>query len=332
MCVGGVMEEVTSRELALRSAQALVNRALRVRAGEEVVIVADHSTKSIADLLTEAVLQANAEPVVIVMRRRTRAAEEPPEVVAAALSSAGAALLPTTYSLTHTKARNLASQRGVRILSLSQPSEATFISGVLDVDYEAIADQAGRFERLLIAASLVRVESGSGASLLVPIAGRKVTSSPGLCAAPGTVASPPCLEVNVGPQEDSTEGEIWVNGALVPAGTVMEPFLARFRHGVLQRPMNGADGAKWQSVLESFNDENVFRVVELGIGLNPKAQIGRGNNAENEGAAGAVHLGLGEGRTFGSRISASTHVDIVVCGASLWLDDQCVIHKGELLL
>jgi leucyl aminopeptidase (aminopeptidase T) len=318
--------------LAMKSALALTNGALRLRLGEEVAVLVDNNTRHLADLVVDAVREAGAEPVLLTMKPRTKAAEEPPRAVAAALASVDAAIMPVTFSLTHTKARNQASESGVRILSLNQPSEDTFESGVLDVDYDGIAQQAARLAERLARTKVARIESGEGAVIRIPIEGRKVTSNPGLCVEPGAFASPPCLEVNVGPHEDRADGEVWVNGALVPGGAVTEPFLAAFRAGTIQRPLPGRDGTRWQSTMERHGDPNVFRVVELGIGLNPRARVGRGNNSENEGAAGAVHLGLGEGRTFGSAIRASTHSDIVVCGASLWLDDERVISGGQILV
>lgn len=320
------------RALAMKSALALTSRALRLKPGDEVAVLVDDNTRHLADLVVDAVRETGAEPVLLVMTPRTKAAEEPPQAVAAALASVDAAIMPVSFSLTHTKARNQASERGVRILSLNQPSEDTFEAGVLDVDYDGIARQAARLAERLARTKVARIESGEGAVIRIPIGGRKVTSNPGLCVEPGTFASPPCLEVNVGPHEDQADGEVWVNGAMVPGGAVTEPFLAAFRKGTIQRPVSGHDGARWESTVERHDDPNVFRVVELGIGLNPRARVGRGNNPENEGAAGAVHLGLGEGRTFGSAISASTHSDIVICDASLWLDDECVIRGGKILV
>ena len=320
------------RARALQSALALTNRALRLKSSDEVAVVVDDNTRHLAELVLDAVRESGAEPVLLVMKPRAKSSEEPPRAVAAALAAVDAAILPITYSLTHTKARVQASERGTRIVSLNQVSEDTFEAGVLDVDYDTIAQQADRLVECLAGAKVARIESGHGAVLRVPIAGRKVSSNPGLCAAPGSFASPPDCEVNVGPQEDGTEGTVWVNGALVPGGAVKEPFLAAFRKGTIQRPLHGRDGERWQSTMEPHGDPNVFRVVELGIGLNPRAQVGRGNSAENEGAAGAIHLGLGEGRSFGSTISASTHSDFVVCEASLWLDDDCVIRAGKILV
>jgi leucyl aminopeptidase (aminopeptidase T) len=320
------------RARAMQSALAVTRRALRLRPGEEVAVIVDDNTRHLAEVVMDAVRETGAEPALLVMKPRTKAAEEPPRAVAAALAAVDAAILPVTFSMTHTKARTQASGRGVRIVSLNQSSEDTFEAGVLDVDYDEIARQADRLAARLGRAKAARLESGRGAVIRIPIEGRKVSSNPGLCVEPGTFASPPCLEVNVGPWEDAAEGEVWVNGALVPGGAVTEPFLATFRAGTIQRPVPGPDGGRWQAAVERHGDPNVFRVVELGIGLNPRARLGRGNNAENEGAAGAVHLGLGEGRTFGSSISASTHSDIVVAGASLWLDDDCVIREGRILV
>jgi leucyl aminopeptidase (aminopeptidase T) len=74
----------------------------------------------------------------------------------------------------------------------------------------------------------------------------------------------------------------------------------------------------------------MYQVVELGIGLNKEARIGRGLMAEDEGQFGTVHLGLGEGRTFGLDVRAPSHVDLVVRYPTVTIDGRRVLADEQL--
>ena len=47
---------------------------------------------------------------------------------------------------------------------------------------------------------------------------------------------------------------------------------------------------------------------------------------------GTLHIGLGEGRTFGSKISAKAHVDFVLDRPTLELDGKIIVSDRKLLL
>ena len=71
--------------------------------------------------------------------------------------------------------------------------------------------------------------------------------------------------------------------------------------------------------------------LELGVGLNPKAKIGRGVELEDEGEFGTLHLGIGNGITFGSSIRAVGHVDLVVRHPIVEVDGKIVLKDREVL-
>jgi leucyl aminopeptidase (aminopeptidase T) len=72
--------------------------------------------------------------------------------------------------------------------------------------------------------------------------------------------------------------------------------------------------------------------VELGIGLNPNARIGRGIELEDEGEFGTLHLGIGNGITFGSSIRAVGHIDLVIRHPIVQVDDTIALKNREVLV
>jgi leucyl aminopeptidase (aminopeptidase T) len=70
----------------------------------------------------------------------------------------------------------------------------------------------------------------------------------------------------------------------------------------------------------------------MGIGLNPKAKIGRGIELEDEGEFGTTHLGIGNGITFGSSIRASGHLDLVIRHPIIEVDGKVILKDREVLV
>jgi leucyl aminopeptidase (aminopeptidase T) len=60
--------------------------------------------------------------------------------------------------------------------------------------------------------------------------------------------------------------------------------------------------------------------------------MGKGFPLEDEGEFGSVHIGLGEGRSFGSSIRAKAHVDLVVRAPIAELDGQVLLQNKEFTL
>ena len=148
----------------------------------------------------------------------------------------------------------------------------------------------------------------------------------GICHDPGTISPPPCIETAVSPLEGSTEGVAVIDGAIVPGGEVLEPVQIELSGGRITKvDTGGRDGRYLSDLLTSYEDENIYCHVELGIGLNPKAKIGRGIELEDEGEFGTCHLGVGNGITFGSSIRASGHIDLVIRHPVIEVDGTVIL-------
>lgn len=135
---------------------------------------------------------------------------------------------------------------------------------------------------------------------------------------------------SVAPVEGTAEGIVIVDGAAVPGGLATEPFRVVFAEGRLQSIEGGKEARVFKDLLASYADPNVYCPVQLGLGMNPKAKLGR-NLLEDEGEYGTFHVGMGEGRTFGSSISAAAHVDLIVRNPTLKLNGKIVFDQGQLV-
>jgi leucyl aminopeptidase (aminopeptidase T) len=100
--------------------------------------------------------------------------KEPPEKVVEGLMGADIAAAITSYSLTHTRVRNDATDRGVRIASMPGFMVDMFYpGGAMDADYRMIAKTTHDIQRRLEGVSTVKVSNRQGTNLEFNIKDRK---------------------------------------------------------------------------------------------------------------------------------------------------------------
>jgi leucyl aminopeptidase (aminopeptidase T) len=142
------------------------------------------------------------------------------------------------------------------------------------------------------------------------------------------------------PLETSVSGAVCINGS-VPGYVLMpgKDMVIVFEKGkaVDWRPASGASGNTAVEFMETQKAEatknrdrywNTF--AELGIGLNPAILRLTGNSLFDEKALGTVHIAIGDNSMFGHNTRATIHADLVIHRPTLKLDDQLIIHQGQL--
>jgi leucyl aminopeptidase (aminopeptidase T) len=53
---------------------------------------------------------------------------------------------------------------------------------------------------------------------------------------------------------------------------------------------------------------------------------------EDEGVYGSVHIGIGTNITLGGNVKAAIHYDLLMYGATIELDGNIVLEKGQVRL
>jgi leucyl aminopeptidase (aminopeptidase T) len=318
----------------MRSVGNILDSCLAIKPREQLLVLTDADNLAVGKLFALAGEERGAETILLVMKPRTRHGEELPPVIAQAMRHADAIVAPTTFSVNHTSARKAASDAGARLIFFPGCQEKMFLDGSLDIDFVEQAKVIMRLSGAFDAGERVRVTSNDGRTdFTLDIKGRKSVPQTGICHKPGTISPPPCIETAVSPIEHSTEGVAVIDGAVVPGGEVLDPFQITIKKGrIVDIDASGKDGRKLKELLASYNDENMYCHVELGVGLNPKARIGRGVELEDEGEFGTLHLGIGNGITFGSTIRAVGHVDLVVRHPIVDVDGKTVLKNREVLV
>lgn len=317
-----------------KSFKKIVEINARIQPNEKVVIVADYTMTDIARQLALAVTAAGGEVSLCFMDQRSLDGQEPPVPIAAAMKEADIVFSPVKFSITHTIAMKKALKNGARSIQMTAHNEEVLLSSaLLNTDFEA---QVPRCHALGDAFTKgrgkeVRLTSPKGTDLTFIIGGDKtnvLTNIPN----PGELAPVPNIEVNVVPVTGSANGKLVIDASVpyLGIGVLKEDMVCEVKDGLIVS-MEGGEQAKFlKKVLDSYNDPNCYNVAELGVGMNPGAEL-TGNMLDDEGVIGTIHIGIGTSVTLGGDVIAPIHYDLIMWEPTIEIDGEVII-KDKILV
>jgi leucyl aminopeptidase (aminopeptidase T) len=308
-----------------RAVAAVVRRCLGVERGEGVVVVADEPSRGIAEALREEASGAGAEAVLTVMDPRANEGAEPPAAVAAALAAADVFIAPTSRSLSHTRARKAASERGARGATLPGVTE-DMLARLMSVDFDLMTRRSRAVAELLSDEHEARVTCPRGTELRLDLRHRAAIADDGDLTLPGAFGNLPCGEGFIAPH--GGEGTVFVS-TLPGHGIADEPVALTVERGRLAR----AEGPVGEAFFESLerHGRDGLNLAELGVGTNEHATL-TGNVLEDEKILGTIHVAFGASAGIGGNVSVPVHLDVVVLDASLQVGRTTVLDGGRWVL
>jgi len=144
----------------------------------------------------------------------------------------------------------------------------------------------------------------------------------------GSFGNLPAGEAYIAPIETEGDGALVVDGSLAGYGLLRRPLRLHLRNGRIVEA--SGEAADWLlSTLDAGSLRGGRTVAELGIGVNPGAQI-IGTNIVDEKARGTAHLAFGTNVSFGGVNDAGVHIDAVLLKPTLFLDGVRFIEDGEM--
>ena len=314
--------------LMMKTASMIVNKSARIKQGENVCIVCDTNTFSIAKVLAEASYAAGAETVLTIMTPREMHGNEPPPIVASAMLGADVILAPTTYAITHTKARLDASKWGARTIILRGITEDSMIHGAMLADYDEVSATSNKLAARLGQAKKIRLFTDSGTDVTFMIEGRKGLALGGIATEPGTFTSLPSGEAAIAPLEGKTQGRIIIDFSMDGIGLLSQPIQLEVVDGKAISIQGGKEAQELKKLLEV--DENALNIAEFAIGTNPKSRM-KGNMAEDKILRGCVHIAVGDNHTIGGELQSNVHLDGVILNPTVEMVAHLIVRKGILL-
>jgi len=306
------------------AARTLLAKCMGAKEGESVLVVDDDRDNPIPPALLAAAKDLGLEALRLTMAPRERSGQEPPRAVALAMQGADIVLMPTSHSLSHTRARHAACDAGARIASMPGITVDMF-ARTMSADYDRVAARSRAVADLLDGGKTVRITTALGSNLTFSIAGREAMPDTGLYHSPGDFGNLPAGEAYVAPVEGTAEGVLVVDASMAGLGVLSSPLTFTFHEGRVSR-VEGEGAETLRNNWKAAGDGADW-VAELGVGTNDAAKI-IGKVLEDEKVYGTVHVAMGNNAHFGGVNNVQYHADGVITRPTLTVDGNSIIEDG----
>ena len=200
------------------------------------------------------------------------------------------------------------------------------------IDYELLQARCKKLEKLFTNAKSVHITAPAGTDVTISVENRKLMFDDGDFSKPGTGGNIPAGEVFISPVVGKTEGTIVYDGSMTfsDGDSILEtPITCKIENGFVTDIKGGAEARRLLKTITEAETRpftlekekklpagqaavykrNARNIGELGIGLNPAAQI-TGNMLEDEKAFNTCHFAIGE--NYDNDAPALIHLDGVV--------------------
>ncbi|WP_455368823.1 aminopeptidase [[Eubacterium] cellulosolvens] len=332
--------------------QKILARNMGLRAGERLLVITDSPSshdlrtlniKSLDDMLKRNLL---ARSIANITERRfpgcntsfsiypstSRHSAEPEKTLGSILKKYDVVLAITTYSLSHTDARQSATNMGVRIASMPSVLEDMFYDGgSMTADYTRIASETMKITKILNNTSMIRISTKTGTDFFFSIKGRKGLSDTGILNSRGDWGNLPAGESYIAPEESTANGIIIIEAGWFP--NLKRNMKLVFESGNLIKIVGGGDVRKTlMKLIQPNNKASLYLarrcLAEFGIGTNPKATR-RDNILEAEKMKGTIHIAIGDNSHMGGLNKADLHQDFVIRSPTVKMDNTIVLKNGK---
>ena len=301
-----------------KAARTALVKCMGLKKNEEFLIITDKNKERIAEIFVDKARRITDKCKLIIIPEGNVHGEEPPAYAAKELREADIALLITTKSLSHTKARKAASKAGVRIASMPGISE-DIIKRCIDVDYNKISGLNKKLCKILTKGKAVLAENKLGTRLSFSIKGRKCLDDNGVYDKKGRFGNLPAGEACLAPLEGTTNGRLVVDKGYGKAKIIIDIVNGRIVSIKGRAP-------KLKKIIKNKKYANV---AEFGIGTNPKAKA-EGTTLEDEKVLGTAHIAFGNNISFGGKLNVPFHLDCVFSKPTVFVDGKMVMKNGKI--
>ncbi|MBI2650381.1 aminopeptidase [Candidatus Woesearchaeota archaeon] len=308
-----------------KPAKIILKDCMNLKGNESCLIVTDSKLKNIGKILYKNSLKIANKSKIILTKIPETHGTEPPEGVAKEMLKYDVVLMPTTMSLSHTRARENASKNGARIASMPGITKQ-MMERTLNVDFNKIIIINKKLIKKLNNKNKIKITTKKGTSIEFYVKGRKWIGDDGIYTKKGAFGNLPAGEIFIAPLENKTSGTIIVDASIGSLGKVDKKIEIAVKKGFIEKISNGKTANAFKKSLKNKLYKNV---AELGIGTNYKAKI-TGNVLEDEKVAGTCHIAFGNNRHFGGKVDVPFHVDVVVKNPTIYADDELIMENGKI--
>ena len=305
------------------AAKISIQSCMGVKPGERFLILADIEQLDLAREFVKAGNDLGIETIMAV--GPVHQGGEMPELCKAALDEAQVCMMITTGSYTHTKGRAEATERGCRIASMPGITEDV-VKMTLGADYDEVERIGNILAEKLTKAEKIHITTEAGTDLTLYCGGREGIADTGKLTEKGAFGNLPAGEAMVAPIETKGDGVLVVDGVIADFKVMEEPLTLTFADGRIVKT-EGADAEMFEEFVGQF-EATAKNVCEFGIGTNPTCEI-MGNGLVDEKVFGTIHIACGNNLFMGGQQDCDMHYDMIINAPTVWIDDECVMEKGN---
>ncbi len=311
-----------------QAVRTVVERCLRVGAGEAVLVVADPGNAELGDALLQAARAAGGDPVLMLLPPNPARGTEPPSTVAGALAAADVFIAPCLPSLSHTSARKRATEGGARGATMPGVT-ADLLARLMSADFDAMSGRCHAVADLLRDADDAHLTCERGTDMRFDLRGRLAIADDGDLTARGAFGNLPCGEGFASP----AGGEGTIAASSILGALADPPVLLTVRDGVLAAAEGDGDCDGAAAFLAHLDAHGPLgrNLAELGVGTNDRATL-TGNTLEDEKILGTAHVAFGASAGIGGTVTVPVHEDVVVIAPSSRIGATQVLDAGRWLL
>ncbi|CAB4785235.1 MAG: hypothetical protein F2735_00110 [Actinobacteria bacterium] len=319
------------------SCNNVVRKCLDVQPGATVLIVTDTEVSPLVyHAMAASVHSAGGIPVISMMRPLPHANAEPPAAISAAMLESDITIALVSKSITHTRAREIATQdHKKRYMLIPAVTEDMLMRGASTADFDLVREISRALSKKLSAGKTVRLTCDNGSDLSISIEGRPFKAYYGECLKPGEVSLFPGGEVNTFPVEESVNGRVVFDSFMMGVGLLDQPITVNFEQGLATSITGGREADQLRRLLESTNSPDAFRFGEFAVGTNYKART-LGSAFEDKEVYGTVHIALGSGvawpKYYKPKYHVPIHLDGVLSSPTVAVDGEVVVTKRRILV
>ena len=208
--------------------------------------------------------------------------------------------------------------RFVSALSLGDlPNEMlSDVTAAIDVEYTPLQQAHDRVREILDNAKEVHVKTKAGTDLYYNVEGMTSVAADGHYKELGKGGNLPAGEVYIPCNGNNVEGKVVIDGSSrnhKHTAVIKDPITLDIKEGSITSIKGGTEAKELEGTLKwavgrAKHPKTVYRVGELGIGLNPRAKI-IGSTLIDEKSLGTAHIAIGSNYWFGGNIYAIVHLD-----------------------
>jgi hypothetical protein len=328
-----------------KATRNILSHSLGLSRGQNLLIFADAGSLEVAEAVAQAAHELEIYVSVIYVFEFIQECFEPwerlPHPIEAAMQEVDAILSCLSDRPEHLAFRSRILTDGWRRHAkvAHVPGITLDILRMADTDYELIHERCNHLAMALVLGREMQILSqdraGETHRLVAELGGWEFP--PGISdgvIAEGSWANLPPGETFVVPV--GAEGSIAINGSLpgwvIGADESVQIYFEKGRVASIEPQEDEIVQYLYRTQIalaEERADANWRNLAEIGFGMNASIQNLVGTELIDEKKAGTLHVALGNSKMLGGRVDSTIHCDLVVEGASVYIDGQPILEQGQ---